>query len=75
MFPLKYSTTIVKAKFKSDNGNNPFQPRFINWSYRNLGMVQRIHMNTEIKINVLVKYAPKPMSVINQCPSCKPSAL
>ena len=39
-------------------GINVFHPKCINWSKRNLGIVQRIHMNTKMKKNIFAKNAP-----------------
>src|SRR4029453_12588091 len=42
------AVTIILINAK---GINFFQPRFINWSYRKRGMVQRIQINTNKKKN------------------------
>ncbi len=43
---------LIQAR---DAGINIFQPKFINWSYLNLGNVPRIQINTNKKTAILLK--------------------
>ena len=45
-------------------GIRPFQPRFISWSKRKRGRVQRIHMKKKMKKKVLANIAATPMMVM-----------
>ncbi len=44
----------VATMFSNASGINPFNPRFINWSYLKRGSVHRIHMNIKIRMKVFV---------------------
>ena len=50
----------VRSIFKIESGINIFQPKFINWSYLNLGIVHRIHIKKNMKNNILPNKKPTP---------------
>jgi hypothetical protein len=45
------------------SGISTFHPRFINWSYRNRGTVQRTHMKKKMKKMILANKKPTPNNV------------
>ena len=51
------TTIFIRAK-----GINFFQPRFINWSYLNLGMVHLTHINKNKKKAIFAKNINPPSS-------------
>ena len=59
-------TAAVAIIFNSANGINFFHPRFINWSYRKRGMVQRIQINTNRKKMIFVMMTLKLINVSSQ---------
>ncbi len=48
--------------FANANGISFFHPRSINWSYLNLGIVQRTHMNKNKKNTIFANNAAKPIT-------------
>src|SRR5690606_20315358 len=61
--------TPVNAILARANGINIFHPRFINWSYRNLGKVHLIHIKKKINPNIFIKNTITPIMVIQFCES------
>ena len=67
-FPKAYINTPVNRILNMANGIKIFQPKFINWSYLNLGIVQRIHIKKKIPNNTFVK-KHKNCKMANRFPS------
>src|SRR5690606_4434174 len=66
---LKYSsttivTTPVNTIFAIARGINIFHPKFINWSYLNLGKVHLIHIKKKINPKIFKKNTKTPIMVI-----------
>ena len=52
----------VTSMLIMESGNKIFQPRFINWSNLNLGIVHRTQMKKKMKNIILLINTPKQMS-------------
>ena len=55
IFPKNHINTPVSPTLNIDKGINTFHPKFINWSNRKRGIVQRTHMKKKMKKKIFEK--------------------
>src|SRR5690606_29804589 len=69
-WPCASMMPAVMRMLMMAKGIKPFQPRFISWSKRKRGSVQRTHMKRKMKKKVLANMTPTPMRVMRL--GCQP---
>lgn len=65
-------TAAVTNKLIIESGNSTFHPKFINWSYLNLGTVHRTQIKNTMKIISFTKNEPNCNSALDHVPSINP---